>query len=111
MNRSIRQGLALAGLLCAAGASHAQSFYVGTFRPYFYSNNLYIEETSVQKGALPACATRSLLRLSADQSSSEFKAQYAILLAAWFSGRTVSIVGTGNCSPEGDEIVLSIAPQ
>ena len=111
MNHSIRRALVLAGLLGAAGASHAQSFYVGTFRPYWFANNLYIEETNVQKGAIPACVTRPLLNLSADPASGQVKEQYAMLLAAWYTGRALSIVGTGTCTSEGDEIILSISPQ
>jgi hypothetical protein len=111
MKSSIRRALVLAGLLGMAAASHAQSFYIGTFRPYWYANNLYIEETNVQKGAIPACATRALLNLAADPTSSQAKEQYAMLLAAWYTGRALSIVGAGTCTSEGDEIILSIQPQ
>jgi hypothetical protein len=110
MNRSIRRALVLAGLLGTAAASHAQSSYSGTFRPYWYANNLYIEETNVTKGAIPACVTRPLLRLSADPASGQAKEQYTMLLAAWYTGRTLYIAGTGTCTTEGDEIILQISP-
>ena len=111
MTRSICQALVLAGLLTAAGAAQAQSYYNGTFRPYWYANNLYIEETNVQKGAVPACVTRPLLNLSADPASNQAKEEYAMLLAAWYTGRTLNIVGSGTCTSEGDEIILQIQPQ
>ncbi len=110
MNRSIRRGLVLAGLMGATAASYAQSSYVGTFRPYWYSNNLYIEQTDVQKVSVPACATRALLRLSADPASDQGRQQYAMLLAAWYTSRTLRMTGSGTCSNEGDEVILAIQP-
>ncbi len=113
MKKSIRNLCTLAVLAAAAGASHANSYYIGTMRPYYVSNVLYIEETAVNKGAVPACVntTRNLLRLSVDPASNEFKEQYAMLLAAWYTGRAINVAGTGVCTNEGDETVLTLSPQ
>ncbi|MGN6527612.1 MAG: hypothetical protein ACTHL8_14585 [Burkholderiaceae bacterium] len=110
MKDKIRCATLAVALLAAVGVSHAGT-YAGTFRPYWYQGVLYIEETSVTKGGLPACATRNILRLTVDQTSTEGKEQYAMLLAAWYTGRTLSITGLGQCTPEGDELILEISPQ
>ncbi len=113
MKTSIRTLCALAILAAAAGAAHANSYYIGTLRPYFVNNALYIEETAVNKGAVPACVNtaRNLLRLSLDPASNEFKEQYAMLLMAWYTGRAINVAGTGVCTNEGDETVLTLSPQ
>ena len=105
-------GHALAAMALLGPMPHAfAGDYTGTFRPYFYSDNLYIEEVSVQKSSVPACVKRNLLKLPADPASPAFKNEYAMLLAAWYTGRTLYISGSGNCTSEGDELVFVITPQ
>lgn len=110
MKKILGQALGATALLAVMPYAFAGD-YSGTFRPYFYSDNLYIEEVSVQKSNLPACAKRPLLRLPADPASPAFKNEYAMLLSAWYTGRTLLISGSGNCTSEGDEVVFVITPQ
>ena len=107
--RKIITKLLLIALAACCSTAYAGTYLV-TFRPYFFNNQLYIEETNVQKSAVPACVTRPLLRLNTDTTTPEFKEQYAIILAAWYAERSIQITGTGACETEGDEIVLQIWP-
>ena len=105
--------LLIAPLFALGQACFAGGGYVGTFRPWFYGGTLYIEEVSVQKSGVPVCvaASRTQLRLVEDPNSNAFKQEYAMLLAAWFSGRPLSITGSGSCTSEGDETISLIQPQ
>ena len=110
MKKILGQALAATGMLALMPHAFAGD-YSGTFRPYFFSDNLYIEEVSVQKSSVPACVKRNLLRLPADPSSPAYKNEYAMLLTAWYTGRALFISGSGTCTNEGDEIVFVITPQ
>ena len=106
----IAGALALVGVALSSAAATAGNYY-GIARPYYYSNILYIDVSAMNRTTLPACATRTTVRLTADQSSAEFKQEYALLLLHWSTGRAVNLTGTGTCTAEGDEYVLTIMPQ
>lgn len=93
--------------LCAfAGGS-----YVGKLQPYFYNNSLYLIPVESQISNKPACATRQYIRLPDSMDSPGFGPKYSTILAAWVAKQELVISGTGNCTGEGDEIILSILPK
>jgi len=57
--------------------------------------------------AAPACAAANPFQFAFDSSTATGKAQLAILLTAYASGKQVIIGGTGDCSVRGDAEALS----
>jgi hypothetical protein len=100
-------------LLGIAGTVYADpSVYVGRFKPYFYNNTLYLQKINVvNQGGVLGCATADILSLAtSDTTSPDFKNQYAMVLAAWYSGQSLTITGSGICGSFGNEIILQIKP-
>ena len=89
--------------LASAGGS-----YIGKIKPYFYSDGLYLILVESVKTDLPSCITRPYIRLPDAVGTPEFNAKYSMILAAWMSGRTMTVVGTGDCTSEGDEKILTL---
>ena len=109
MNKSI---IIVVVLLILSTNAFAGGKYIGTVRPYFYDERLYLAPVSIEIINKPACATRGLLRLQEmDLSDPVFKYKYAMLLASWIAEREVELRGTGECTSEGDEIIFVVKPQ
>jgi hypothetical protein len=82
--------------------------YVGKIQPYFYSGGLYLIPVDSAKSSLPDCITRHYVKLPDAVGTPEFSAKYSMILAAWMSGKEMTLVGTGKCTSEGDEIILTM---
>ena len=94
----------------AAGTAFAGT-YSGMAKPFYFSNNLYIDVSAAQMSNRPACATRNYVDLQeTDPTSQIFKNKLAFLLTAWYSGQPIILTGTGNCTSEGDEIIFEVYP-
>ncbi|MBU1390186.1 hypothetical protein [Shewanella baltica] len=58
---------------------------------------------SGERGEMPAC-TKGQYKywMIKDENATYGKSQFSMLLAAYLSGKPVTIIGTGNCSRWGD---------
>ena len=100
--------LSLIVLVVASSQSFAGE-YIGVFHPYWYNSSLYIKPIGAIKTNQPACVKRNLLRLQeSDTSSVVFKYKYSMLWAAWAADRKIKLIGTGECTAEGDEIIYVV---
>ena len=97
--------LVATALLGFGSLASASGSYVGPVKIVYYSNTLYLDATATQMSNRPSCATRGYVRLLESDSDIVFKNKYAIILAAWYAGRTLTLSGTGTCTSEGDEII------
>jgi hypothetical protein len=84
-------------------------FHTGIFKPNYYGS-LYIDASATQMADRPACANRTYLHLVEAESDAVFKNKLAMILAAWLADKPLTMVGTGTCTSEGDEIVSIVAP-
>jgi hypothetical protein len=96
----------------ASAAANAGGQYSGPIKPYYWYGSLYLDVTgSVQISGRPVCATRNTLRLQeSDPTDPIYKNKLAMLMAAWYSGKPVTLLGTGECTVEGDEIIVVVIP-
>ena len=92
----------------AASLATAGGTYVGPVQIVYYSNTLYLEASATQMSNRPACATRNYVRLQEADTDPVFKNKLAIILAAWYAGRTLTLSGTGQCTGEGDELIFAV---
>lgn len=90
---------------CAGGS------YIGKLQPFFYNNRLFLIPVQSTISSKPSCATRRYLRLSNEIGDPVFNAKYSMILSAWAAKQELIIEGTGACTSEGDEIVMSILPK
>jgi len=98
-------------LLFMSQYAYAGGTYIGKVRPHFWGGGLYLTPINAQVYDKPPCATRDLLRLiEFDLSDPVFKSKYAMLLASWLAGKDVKLVGTGECTHEGDEKIFVVIP-
>ena len=82
--------------------------YVGLVRPQMWANGMYLYLINGSSSQVPACATRGILRLQEfDTTDQNCKNKYAMIIAAWYTQTQLVLIGTGNCTGEGDEIILS----
>ncbi len=115
MQGAIRGGLVRAMLIAAVAAGASSNVNAGTYsgllQPYWYNNALYIFYGGQNASGIPSCSTRSLVRLQeTDPNDAVFKAKYAMLLSLWLAGKSVTLVGNGTCSGEGDEWIIQVYP-
>ncbi len=99
--------------IVSAGASSSVNAgtYTGLLQPYWYNNALYIFYGGQSASGIPSCSTRSLVRLQeTDANDAVFKAKYAMLLSLWLAQKSVTLVGNGTCSGEGDEWIIQVYP-
>jgi len=99
----------LLGLLTTSSAFAGT--YSGVIMPYWYHDALYIGIGGSSASGIPACSTRSIVKLAeTDPNDPVYKAKYAMLLGSWLAQRPVTLVGWGTCTVEGDEIIYEIYP-
>jgi hypothetical protein len=95
-------------LMIIASAAHAGGTYVGPIRIVYYPSSLYLDASATQMSNRPACATRGYVRLQEAETDASFKNKLAMILAAWYADRPLTLSGTGSCTSEGDEIIYVV---
>lgn len=104
--------VALAFLLSVISVkAYAGGAYIGKLQPFFYNNRLFLIPIESTISSRPSCATRRYLRLSNEIGDPVFNAKYSLILSAWAAKQELVIEGTGTCTSEGDEIIMSILPK
>lgn len=66
------------------------------------SDGLHFVVLSADPVGRPACAASHAYYMIANEASDVGKAQFALLMSAYFADRPVRIVGTGQCTRWGD---------
>ena len=74
---------------------------------HFMSNGVVLLYTSGTRADVPQCAANFPSRFAVDATSAGGKVQLSGLLAAYATGKRVTIIGTGNCSAYGDSETIS----
>jgi hypothetical protein len=82
--------------------------YTGTFKPYWYNDSMYIRMISVTTENPASCMKRGLLQLQEAPSNEIFKYKYSMLLSAWMANKSIKLVGTGECTWQGDEKIYAV---
>ena len=95
--------------LVFSGAVSASSANNGVLSlMHFMSNGVVLVYTSGTRSTdLPACASSEPTRFAVDGTTAGGKVQVAGLLAAYATGKTVAIFGTGDCGVYGDTESIS----
>jgi hypothetical protein len=95
-------------LLAFGSVAAANGSYVGPVRIVYWSSQLYLDASATQMSNRPTCATRNYVVLQESVTDPVFKNKLAVIMAAWYAGRTVTLTGNGTCTSEGDEIVYVV---
>ena len=91
--------------------AQAGGTYIGKVKPFFWGGGLYLTPINAQVYEKPACATRVNLRLQeTDQNDPVFRNKYAMILSSWMAGKELKLIGNGECTHEGDEIIFVVQP-
>jgi len=95
----------------AAGNARAGSA-TGVVRPYFYGGYWYLDLSQTTRSGNPACVTRPTIgSIYVSVSDQHFAGILSLLIAAWYSGQSVTVGDTNNeCDASGDEIFNVFEP-
>jgi len=70
--------------------------------------NLYLKLSSVTIDNPSSCMKRGLLQLKEAPSEGIFKYKYSMLLSAWIANKPIKLIGTGECTSQGDEKIYVV---
>jgi hypothetical protein len=111
----VRQALVAAAALCTFGpplpaAAGTQTGQVTKLQTRARDNLVYFYLTGTATDR-PACATQPYWMIK-DETSETGKRQFAMLMAAYVSGRSVTIHGAGTCArwSDGEDVDSVILP-
>jgi len=98
-------------LLEERGSRRIGGIYEGKVRPVYVENSVFLQLISpVISGDRPACATRNLVSLQASGTTEALLVRHNALLQSWIADREVVLVGNGNCTGGGFEVIIAVIP-